>query len=224
MTSVVVAEENMTDVDAAQTSDTLMPPYSAVTVRIYGSGTLTVNNEVVHDGDSLHIFEDEKCIVSVQPEYGFHLSSLEFEGEPFVPISSTTYQGDIQRDGTLTALLTRLNTDIPVTFSIAEPYHAYVYGKEVLDQEIMYCYQNEKIQLFIGAPPNIDIAVSLNGKILTQGDERTYMIPVMEPSILRIEEHIPVEWGDFLLKQRFVRKVPAYLFSPLYERKVPPLS
>ena len=190
-----------------------MPPYSAVTVRIYGNGSLTVNNEVMHDGDTLLIFEDEICIVSIQPEYGFHLASLEFEGEPFVPISSTTYQGDIKKDGTLIALLTRWNAEIPVTLSIAEPYRVYVYGKEVQDQETVYCYPDEKIQISIDALPNTGIEVSLNGETLTQVDERTYTISVMEPGTLRIEEYVPAEKKELFLKQRFVRRLPAHIFS-----------
>jgi hypothetical protein len=211
MTGAVIAEENRADVDIIQTSDALMPPYSAVTIRVYGNATLTINNEVVHDGDRLHIFE-ETCTVSMQPEYGFHLVSLEFEGDPLVPTSSTTYEGDIRKDGTLIALLTRWNAEIPITLSIAEPYHVYVYGKEVKDQETMYCYPKEEIQLLIDTPPSTDITVSLNGKTFTQADEHAYMIPVMEPGILRIEEYIPVEKEEPLLKQRFVRKTPARIF------------
>ena len=219
MTSMAGAEEEITDMNAIQaftqlqTFDALMPPYSAVTIRIYGNATLTVNNEVMHDGESLHIFEDEEFIVSMQPEYGFYLVSLEFEGESLMPISSTTYKGDIQKDGTLIALLTRRNAEIPVTFSIAESYHVYVYGKEVQDQETMYCYPKEEIQLFIDTPSNTDIAVSLNGKIFTQVDERTYTISVMDPGILRIEEYIPVEREELSLKKRFVRRTPARILS-----------
>jgi hypothetical protein len=219
MTCVAVAEEDMTDMDTIQaltqlqTFDTLMPPYSAVTIRIYGNATLMVNNEVVHDGESLHIFEDEEFIVSMQPEYGFYLVLLEFEGESLLPISSTAYKGDIQKDGTLIALLTRWNADIPVTFSIAEPYHVYVYGREVQDQETMYCYPKEEIQLFIDTPANTDIAVSLNGKTFAQIDERTYTISVMDPGILRIEEYIPVEREELSMKKRFVRRTPACVLS-----------
>jgi hypothetical protein len=219
MSNVVVAEENVADVDASettthlQTSDALMPPYSAVTVRIYGSATLTINNEMVHNGETFHIFDDKKCIVSMQPEYGFSLVSLEFEGEPLVPISSTTYEGNIQKDGTLIAVLSRWNANIPITFSIAEPYRVYVYGKEVQDQETMYCYPKEEMQLFIDTPPNTDIAVSLNGKTFTEVDERTYTISVMDPGMLRIEEYVPVKREELSLKRRFARQTPAPISS-----------
>ena len=220
MTGFVAAEEHDEAIQTLnQTSsedqifDALMPPYSAVMVRIYGNATLTVNDKVVQDRDTLHIIEDEAFLVEIQPEYGFHLVSLEFEGDPLVPVRSTAYEGDIQRDGTLIAVLTRWNADIPVTFSIAGAYNVSVYGKEVQDQEVIHCYPHEEMELMIRAPPDTRIAGDLHGRRLNQVDDDTYTISVTEPGTLQIEEYIPVIEEESPVKNRFVRPTPVIIPS-----------
>ena len=220
MTGFVAAEEHDGAIQTlnptsseAQIFDALMPPYSAVMVRIYGNATLTVNDKVVHDRDTLHIIEDEAFIVEIQPEYGFHLVSLEFEGDPLVPVRSTAYEGEIQRDGTLIAVLTRWNADIPVTFSIAGAYNVSVYGKEVQDQEVIHCYPHEEMELMIRAPPDTRIAGDLHGRRLNQIDDDTYTISVTEPGTLQIEEYIPVIEEESPVKNRFVRPTPVIIPS-----------
>jgi hypothetical protein len=207
---VVAAESNTAAISTSNQiglSDTLMSPYCAVTTRIHGNATLTINDKTMHDKDYLQIFEDEEVTISVHPEYGFHLISLEFEGEALVSTSSTTYKGDIHKDGTLRAVLSRWNTDIPVTFSIMFPYQVKVYGTDIQDQQTIYCYPNEVLELVIDTPPDILISGNINGKRLTQIDAHTYTISVTEPGTLHIGEYNPVEEKETPLP-RFVRPNP----------------
>ena len=187
--------------------DVLMSPYCAVTARIHGDATLLINGKTVHDRDYLQIFEDEEFVVSVQPEYGFHLVSLEFEGEALMPISSTAYKGDINKDGTLRAVLTRWNADIPVTFLITSPYQVEVYGTEIQNQQTIYCYPNEVLELVIDAPPNSLITGIINGEKLTQTGAHTYTMSVTEPGTLHIRDYIPGDEEEPSI-ERFVRPNP----------------
>ena len=205
---VAVAEDNTTPISSNLIElDLPMSPYCAVTTRIYGDATLTINGKKLHDRDHLQIFEDEEVTVSVHPEYGFHLISLEFEGEALIPISSTTYKGDIHKDGTLRAVLTRWNNDIPVTFSITSPYQVKVYGTEVQDQQTIYCYPHEILELVIDTPPNTAISGNISGKKLKQIDAQTYTVPVTEAGTLYIKEYDPAEEEEQPLP-KFLRPRP----------------
>jgi len=216
MTCPVAATEDKTAIPTSyqiEMVDVPMSPYCAVTTRVHGDATLTINGETVHDRDHLQIFDDEEFVVSVQPEYGFHLVSLEFEGEALIPISSTAYKGDIRKDGTLRAVLTRWNADIPVTFFIASPYQVMVYGTEVQNQQTIYCYPNEVLELVIDAPPSTAITGMINERKLTEIDVHTYTISVTEPGTLHIREYTPAD-DEKPPFQRFVRPNP--VITPLF--------
>jgi hypothetical protein len=213
---VVIAEGStaaLSTFNQIEAFDLPVSPYCAVTTRIHGNAALTINGKTVHDRDYLQVFEEEEFIVSVQPEYGFHLISLEFEGEALVPISSTAYKGDIQKDGTLRAVLTRWNANIPVTFSIMSPYQVKVYGAEIQDQQTIYCYPNEVLELVIDTPPNSPINGNINGRRLTQIDAHTYTVSVAEPGTLHIGEYNPAEEEKSPFK-RFIR--PNHAFTPRF--------
>ena len=207
---VVAANDNTAALSTSnqiEEFDIPMSPYCAVTARIHGNATFTINGKTVHDKDYLQIFEDEEFIISVHPEYGFHLLSLEFEGEALTPINSMTYKGEIRRDGTLRAVLSRWNANIPITLSIMSPYLVKVYGNEIQDQQTIYCYPNEVLELVIDTPPTILVSGNINGRRLTQVDANTYTVSVTEPGTLHIGEYNPAE-EEKPPFQRFVHPSP----------------
>ena len=204
-----VADTQPTDTQLIQDSDNVLAPYYVATVRIFGDGIIEAGGKDVYDKEIIYIPESSSPFhVRVKPEYGFHLVSMEFNGEPFASVNSTTHTGNITQDGTLTVVLSRWNSNIPVTFSIEEPFAASVYSKLIEDQQVILCYPHENLEIMVHNSSDTRVVGNFNGVPLNEIEKNVFSVEVNEPGLISIHEYVFTEEPEPKTISRFVRPAP----------------